>query len=142
MMPTLRLLGGMNNAMASASALKALARLEKFKDAKPEPVRLGRPVKLRACPTCKGKMSARELLRHQANCDGTPPVIEDKKPKRKGNRITTTELARILDVSRETLRLWRLRNFGPPVMDEDGKISYITKEVETFLRKLSDGSAG
>lgn len=138
MQPNLAPLRRMNLAMDKTTAAAALRRLENFRQGKVKTAKMGRPAVLKRCPKCDARMPSRKLLLHQGTCDGTAPP-EAAAPQPSGAELSMANLAVILNVSRETLRLWQKREYGPQaiVTVTPRRVTYDPNAVEAWLREIA-----
>jgi excisionase family DNA binding protein len=58
------------------------------------------------------------------------------------NLMTETEVAKRLNVSRASLRRWRVLNRGPAFIKIGGLVRYRPEELEAWLDTLSAGAPG
>lgn len=55
--------------------------------------------------------------------------------------LTTEDVAALLTVKPQSVRRWRTRGYGPPVLKVGGAVRYRVEDVEAWLERQTESSS-
>jgi predicted DNA-binding transcriptional regulator AlpA len=82
----------------------------------------------------QARQQARRLMRKEWR--RAAPTFQAKPEIYNAEHFSTKEVAALLDMSPETIRKWRAKNYGPQFSKQlDGSVVYEKRDIEAWLEK-------